>query len=69
MLQNGAAAYEGAPQSLPEETPLFGRAIATKQHGEDDQMQKALSLLTEENPSTVADIIQMWLNEDQKHHG
>jgi flagellar M-ring protein FliF len=39
------------------------------QHPEDEQMAKALSLMTDENPATVADIIQMWLSEDEKHHG
>jgi len=67
ILQSGSAS-ESYSQKLPEETPLFTRPAPSKQHGEDDQMQKALSLLTEENPATVADIIQMWLNEDQKHH-
>jgi flagellar M-ring protein FliF len=67
ILQSGPA-YDQTQQNLPEETPLFTRSVPAKQHGEDDQMQKALSLLTEENPATVADIIQMWLNEDQKHH-
>jgi flagellar biosynthesis/type III secretory pathway M-ring protein FliF/YscJ len=31
---------------------------------EDEQLQKVLSQMVEESPATVAEIIQMWLNED-----
>jgi flagellar M-ring protein FliF len=34
---------------------------------EDDQRQKAISLLTEENPAAVAEIIQLWLSEDERN--
>lgn len=33
---------------------------------EDEQMQKIITRLAEENPSSVAEIIQMWLSEDEK---
>jgi flagellar biosynthesis/type III secretory pathway M-ring protein FliF/YscJ len=33
---------------------------------EDDQRAKIITRLTEENPATVAEIIQMWLNEGKK---
>jgi flagellar M-ring protein FliF len=33
---------------------------------EDEQMQRVLTRMTEESPATVAEIIQLWLNEDGK---
>ena len=36
---------------------------------EDEQLQKLMSDLVEESPATVAEIIQMWLAEDEKRHG
>jgi flagellar M-ring protein FliF len=36
---------------------------------EDEQLQKLMEQLTEDNPATVAEIIQMWLSEDEKRHG
>jgi len=33
---------------------------------EDDQNARVISRLTEENPATVAEIIQVWLNEGKK---
>ncbi len=36
---------------------------------EDDQRAKVVSRLAEENPATVAEIIQLWLTEDNKSHG
>ncbi len=33
---------------------------------EDEQMQKVLTRLSEESPATVAEIIQLWLSEDEK---
>jgi flagellar biosynthesis/type III secretory pathway M-ring protein FliF/YscJ len=33
---------------------------------EDDQRARIISRLTEENPATVAEIIQIWLNEGKK---
>jgi flagellar M-ring protein FliF len=38
-----------------------------KANPEDEQLQKVLTRLTEENPASVAEIIQMWLAEDEKH--
>ena len=35
---------------------------------EDEQLQKLMGQLTEDNPATVAEIIQMWLSEDEKRH-
>jgi len=36
---------------------------------EDDQRSKVITRLSEENPATVAEIIQVWLNEDSGSHG
>jgi len=60
---------ELSTQSMAFEQPAPPRSLPVNQYPEDEQMQKALSLLTEENPATVADIIQMWLSEDEKRHG
>ena len=35
-------------------------------HPEDEHLQKVLTRLTEENPASVAEIIQLWLSEDEK---
>ena len=36
---------------------------------EDEAMQKVIIRLAEENPATVADIIHLWLSEDDKGKG
>ena len=36
---------------------------------EDDQRSRVVTRLTEENPATVAEIIQIWLNEGNKNYG
>lgn len=36
---------------------------------EDEQRAKIIARLSEENPATVAEIIQIWLNEDEKNKG
>uniref|UniRef100_A0A7C4PXA8 Flagellar M-ring protein n=1 Tax=Bellilinea caldifistulae TaxID=360411 RepID=A0A7C4PXA8_9CHLR len=36
---------------------------------EDEQRAKVVSRLAEESPATVAEIIQLWLNEDNRNHG
>jgi flagellar biosynthesis/type III secretory pathway M-ring protein FliF/YscJ len=35
-------------------------------NSEDEQNSRVISRLTEENPATVAEIIQLWLNESKK---
>ena len=37
-----------------------------KVNPEDEQLQKVLTRMTEDNPASVAEIIQMWLSEDEK---
>ncbi len=36
---------------------------------EDDQRAKVIQRLAEESPATVAEIIQIWLSEDERNHG
>jgi len=38
-------------------------------HPEDEGRQKSLIIMAEENPASVAEIIQIWLSEDEKKHG
>ena len=44
-------------------------SAASKAIQEDEQRARVISRLTEENPATVAEIIQIWLSEDEKNHG
>jgi flagellar M-ring protein FliF len=54
-----APAAQPAPEPLPEPaTPLYSAA--------DEQLQKNVIQLAEENPAAIAEIIQIWLNEDEK---
>lgn len=71
MLQAGLKSNQPAATMTP--TPGFETAPrleqVMKQHKanpEDEQLQKALTKVTEENPASVAEIIQMWLAEDEK---
>jgi len=34
---------------------------------EEQKMQQLISRLAEDNPASVADVIQMWLNQDKKN--
>jgi flagellar M-ring protein FliF len=36
---------------------------------EEEQMQRVVARLADENPASVAEIIQLWLNEDKKNNG
>jgi len=36
---------------------------------QDEQMQRLMSRVTEESPASVAEIIKIWLNEDEKQRG
>lgn len=44
-------------------------ATAPKSFPEDEQRARVISRLTEESPATVAEIIQIWLSEDEKKNG
>jgi flagellar M-ring protein FliF len=58
------AAHMPAPtHHLPEPKFEFEIPALSK---EDEQLQRMVAHLAEENPSSIAEIIQLWLNEDEK---
>lgn len=58
------AAHTPAPtHHLPEPKFEFEIPALSK---EDEQLQRMVAHLAEENPSSIAEIIQLWLNEDEK---
>ncbi len=69
----GGSARVEAPPSLdnipmPEEDEVvFEPAAKPSTRPEDDQRQQAISTLTEQNPAAVAEIIQIWLSEDERN--
>ncbi len=53
--------------AVPEPAPRLEQIMKPhKTNPEDEQLQKALTRLTEDNPASVAEIIQMWLTEDER---
>ncbi len=52
---------ENKPVEIPE--PRYEAPVLSE---EDEQLQRLVVHLAEENPATVADILQMWLSEDEK---
>ena len=46
--------------------PEIERSPRPAQNAEDEQRAKVIARLTEENPATVAEIIQIWLSEDER---
>jgi flagellar M-ring protein FliF len=68
------SAPEPEPEPEPEiESPRLKEVMARVQEKapspEDEQMQRTLTRLAEENPASVAEIIQLWLSEDEKQNG
>lgn len=53
------------PQAAPEPAPVM---LQQRQSisAEDEQMQKVMTRLSEDSPASVAEIIQLWLAEDEK---
>jgi flagellar M-ring protein FliF len=51
-------------RSQPERTSRMMQSFP-----EDEQLNKVVTRLTEENPATVAEIIQIWLSEDERRNG
>jgi flagellar M-ring protein FliF len=49
--------------SQPRQEPMFK---LEQHHPEDEQLQKVLTRMTEDNPASVAEIIQLWLTQDEK---
>jgi flagellar biosynthesis/type III secretory pathway M-ring protein FliF/YscJ len=67
-LPLGATDY-GAPNGVVEQLAAVmpgAAAAAQAANAEDEQMVKVISRLAEENPANVAEIIQLWLSEDEK---
>jgi flagellar M-ring protein FliF len=80
MLPTGQTAPKEMPimehpePEIPEPTPVPAPKfeLPTRPAGptpEDEQMQRVMARITEENPATIADILQIWLNEDEGRHG
>ena len=44
----------------------FVEAKAQVQSAEEEQMHRVVSRVADENPASVAEIIQLWLNEDKQ---
>jgi flagellar M-ring protein FliF len=65
-LSSGAASMGGGDQPIAAEqvqsklTEILARTTTT---AEDEEMQTMMSKISDDNPATVAEIIQMWLNE------
>jgi len=57
-----------APEPQPEEEVVLqiNSRIQHSTASEDEQRARVVARLTEENPATVAEIIQIWLNEAKK---
>ncbi len=82
---NGAIAAGSTAGNLPQGQPgqsqsagktgedgtmeFSSRFTPSVNSAEDSQRSKVINRLAEENPATVAEIIQIWLNEDNKSHG
>jgi flagellar biosynthesis/type III secretory pathway M-ring protein FliF/YscJ len=55
------------PVVLPPPPPK--RKQDAVQTPEEEQMQKVVARLADDNPASVAEIIQLWLNEDKQRNG
>jgi flagellar M-ring protein FliF len=68
MMDQGMSFDYGEEEETPmEEIPLpKPKKKKTKITPEEEQMQRILRQLAEESPSTVAEVIQLWLAEDEK---
>lgn len=62
----GNSASPMLQQSQPSQQRLEPMFRAEPQHPEDEHLQKVLTRMTEENPASVAEIIQLWLTQDEK---
>jgi flagellar biosynthesis/type III secretory pathway M-ring protein FliF/YscJ len=70
----GGPAPKVGGSSIPASTPISEDVVVqlrntreqTAKTLEDEQNARVISRLTEENPATVAEIIQIWLNEGKK---
>lgn len=69
LQQAQAAAIDNSKKVEVKETSVSRANSGTKAYAEDEQRARVISRLTEENPATVAEIIQIWLSEDEKKNG
>lgn len=64
----GAAGLPGA--EIPAlDAPLDIPAPEPQRSAADEQVEKMLVRMAEESPSTIAEVIRLWLSEDEKKHG
>jgi flagellar M-ring protein FliF len=68
---DGSQSQPAAPEPAPkiDLKPVVAAATTNKAYMEDEQRARVISRLTEENPATVAEIIQIWLSEDERKNG
>lgn len=66
MMEEMKLAEEEKPVSLPDLARIVASSKKTTQSPEEEQMQRILSRMAEDNPAGVAEIIQLWLNEDKR---
>jgi flagellar M-ring protein FliF len=66
-----SALPQGAPASAKkmDEDVVVELSRRTQEREEDEQRSKIITRLSEESPATVAEIIQVWLSEDEKRNG
>jgi flagellar M-ring protein FliF len=64
--QNGNQAPAGKPASEDVVVQVHSKNRQAATSSEDEQNSRVIARLTEENPATVAEIIQLWLNESKK---
>ena len=64
-------AFSSAAQKTDEEmmAEINNNHSSAQTFPEDEQKSRVIQRLTEEDPATVAEIIQIWLNEDEKRNG
>lgn len=65
----GPAAGASTPPSTPARPAPPPEPVIPQPSAADEQVERILVRLAEENPTTVADVIRMWLGEDEKRHG
>jgi flagellar M-ring protein FliF len=66
ILEETSAPPPPPPVVLP---PPPKRKSELTQTPEEEQMQKVVARLADDNPASVAEIIQLWLNEDKQRNG
>jgi flagellar biosynthesis/type III secretory pathway M-ring protein FliF/YscJ len=59
--------FPSAPQAAA--IPMRPAPMAEAMSAEDEQIQRHIVKLAEEEPTSIADIIHMWLGEDERRNG